>query len=148
MKLLLEEPNIFIVNNIVSKEDAIHTAIDNARKQMTFDIERVRKLIFDREAKRSSGVGKNVAVQHLLNTEIPFLSSFLYIYKDGIEWSAVDSKTVKIFFLMLAPPRCSETYYKQLISASRALAQESVRISILGMDTPAQISTVFSSVRS
>ncbi len=104
-------------------------------------------MLLERELKRSSGYGKQVAIVHTINSAIPNINIVLATFKTPVPWDAADNKPVKLAVLVIAPPRRLNDYFSLIQSVSRILAEDSIRLSIESMNTPSQIMTVINAVR-
>lgn len=62
------------------------------------------EMLRSREQLGSTGIGNGIAVPHGRSLAIPRLTAVFGRHPRGVNWHAVDSKPVKIVFLILAPP--------------------------------------------
>jgi mannitol/fructose-specific phosphotransferase system IIA component (Ntr-type) len=114
---------------------------------MPLDTVAVTKLLLGREQKRTSGVGRQIAIAHLLASQIPNIHVVFATFKNPVPWDSVDGKPVKVAALVLSPPRQLKDYFPLVMSVSKCLADESVRLSLLNMITDAQMLTVLNAAK-
>jgi len=91
------------------------------------DVEKAISVVLEREKLGSTGIGDGVAIPHgkmkgLRNILCAFGKS-----KDGLDFDAVDSKPVHIFFLLLAPDDSASLHLKTLSRVSKLLRDPSFR---------------------
>jgi len=70
-----------------------------------------------REKLGSTGIGKEVAIPHTRTLSVPNLKALVARSKKGVDWGAPDSKPVKIFFVVVAPPQERSNHYLPLLGA-------------------------------
>jgi nitrogen PTS system EIIA component len=91
------------------------------------DVEQVVSVILERERLGSTGIGDSVAIPH---GKMKGLHNILCAFgksKEGLDFDAVDSKPVHIFFLLLAPDDSASLHLKTLSRLSRLLRDPSFR---------------------
>lgn len=95
------------------------------------DIEPVVKIIMEREALGSTGIGDGVAIPH---GKMAGSGSILCVFgrsKKGVDFDAVDGQPVHIFFLVLAPEDSASLHLKVLSRISKILRDPSFRKKLL-----------------
>lgn len=70
-----------------------------------------------REKLGSTGIGKEVAIPHSRTVSIPQLKVLVARAGKGVPWGAADEKTVKLFFVVVAPPIERVPLYLPLLGA-------------------------------
>ncbi|AKF07542.1 PTS sugar transporter subunit IIA [Sandaracinus amylolyticus] len=99
-------------------------------------VEEVERVLREREAVASTGVGDGVAIPH---GRLPGLTRFvgaLGIQKDGVAFDAIDGRPASILFALIGPDRAAGEHLKCLARISRALRDDSVRAKLLGAEAP------------
>ncbi|MBI3008533.1 MAG: PTS sugar transporter subunit IIA [Candidatus Omnitrophica bacterium] len=127
---LLNEKAITV--NLVStdKEGVIIELIDVLVK--TGDIsgagkEKLTKVLLDREALGSTGIGQGVAVPHGKCDCVKKLVAAFGISRKGVNFGSLDGEPVYIFFLLIAPDESAGPHLKALARISRLLKDRYVR---------------------
>lgn len=97
-----------IIENVkaTSKEEVLDEIIKAAVKAKMIPARKfaaVRKILQEREALGSTGIGNGVAVPHVKADEITKTNMILSRSAAGIPYSAVDGKDVHTLFMLLAP---------------------------------------------
>ena len=95
------------------------------------DVEPVVKVIMEREALGSTGIGDGVAIPH---GKMKGSGSILCVFgrsRDGVDFDAADGEPVHIFFLVLAPEDSASAHLKVLSRISRILRDPSLRKKLL-----------------
>lgn len=99
-------------------------------------VDEVERVLREREAVASTGVGEGVAIPH---GRLPGLTRFvgaLGIQKQGVAFDAVDGRPASILFALIGPDRAAGEHLKCLARISRALRDDSVRARLLGAEEP------------
>jgi len=85
----------------------------------------VRRVLDEREAKGSTGVGHGVAIPHARCDEMEALRMAYGRKPAGIDWDANDGEPVHHVFLILAPPIHVSNKYLQVMGNVAGLVRES-----------------------
>jgi nitrogen PTS system EIIA component len=102
-------------------------------------IEDVLKILLEREALGSTGIGDGIAIPHgKLNKLQQPLLSFGRSLK-GVDFNALDGRKVSLFFLLLAPEGAVGLHLKMLARISRILKDPAVRRELLAVPDAAAI---------
>lgn len=96
------------------------------------DEETVARVLEEREALGSTGVGSGVAIPHGRLAGLDHFVAALAVGRDGIEFDAVDGAPVKIFFAVIGPSKAAGEHLKCLARIGRLLRDDAVRQQILG----------------
>jgi PTS system nitrogen regulatory IIA component len=115
----------------VLKELAAHLAEDPEIRHPEVMLEALES----REKLGSTGIGKEVAIPHTRTLSVPRLKAMVARSKKGVEWDAPDSRSVKIFFVIVAPPQERSNDYLPLLGALvTGMQQKKIRDSILAAE--------------
>jgi nitrogen PTS system EIIA component len=93
--------------------------------------EDVFRVLADREALASTGVGSGVAIPHGRIAGVASLRAALGVHRTGVAFDAVDGRPAHIFVAVLAPERQPSEHLKALARISRLLRNEGVRQRLL-----------------
>ncbi|MCE7858022.1 MAG: PTS sugar transporter subunit IIA, partial [Ignavibacteria bacterium CHB3] len=99
---LLSTGNILTNFKSVHKDDVINELIDllNADSRVT-DLEEIRKCVFEREEKMSTGVGKGFAIPHGKTNSVTDIIAAFGKSETPIEYDSLDGEPVHLIFLLI-----------------------------------------------
>lgn len=97
------------------------------------------RAILDREAQRSSGIGRGVAIPHARNEAISQMSIALGRSREGIDFEALDHAPVHLVFMLATPLNAGAEHLKALARLARILRHPEYRQAILDADTKEEI---------
>ena len=105
-----------------TKEEVIEELIDLLLKaQVIKDKKKLIKILLDREALGSTGIGQGVAIPHGKSESIKELVAAFGISEKGVDFDSLDGEKVYIFFLLVAPEDSAGPHLKALARISRLL---------------------------
>ena len=135
MKLseLINEAGISISLQAKDKKGIIEELIDllaNSTGSVK-DKEAVLKAVWDREELMSTGIGQGVGIPHAKTNSVDRLYAVFGKSEAGVNFAALDSKPVHLFFLLVAPEDQSGPHVKALARISRLLKQSYFRQALL-----------------
>ncbi len=93
--------------------------------------EDVLRVLSEREALGSTGVGSGVAIPHGRLHGLDAMQAAIALCPDGVGFDAVDGEPAQIFVALLAPDRHTGDHLKALARVSRLLRDASVRERLL-----------------
>lgn len=99
-------------------------------------IDDVLRVLAEREAVASTGVGEGVAIPHGRLAGLTRFVGALGIRRGGVPFDAVDGQPASIFFALIGPDRAAGEHLKCLARISRALRDHAVRDRLLHADDP------------
>jgi mannitol/fructose-specific phosphotransferase system IIA component (Ntr-type) len=88
------------------------------------DPELLLDMLRRRESLGSTGIGKGVAIPHGRSLAISELRVLFARSEPGVEFDAVDSKPVHLFFLIVAPPQDKRNEYLPLLGRIAELVKD------------------------
>ena len=91
------------------------------------DMEQIYQAVLAREKVMTTGVGNAIAIPHCKSTMCSQFVIALGISTQGIDFNAVDNKTVNLIFLLLGPEDAPNIHIKLLSRISRILNREEIR---------------------
>lgn len=91
----------------------------------------VLKSVIDRENTMSTGIGKGIAIPHAKSKGVNEIATALGIAPDGIDFDALDSQPVYLFFLIAAPEGPAGPHLHCLSKISRLLNHDGYREKLL-----------------
>ncbi|MBL8605913.1 MAG: PTS sugar transporter subunit IIA [Myxococcales bacterium] len=91
------------------------------------DAHEVERVLTEREALQSTGIGDGVAIPHGALPGLDVQCAALLIVPAGIEFSAIDNGKVNILFAVIGPKRATGEHLKTLARVSRLLRNRDFR---------------------
>ncbi|MBU0759633.1 MAG: PTS sugar transporter subunit IIA [Candidatus Omnitrophica bacterium] len=88
------------------------------------------KILLNREALGSTGIGQGVAIPHGKCDYVKELVGAFGVSKKGINFDSLDGESANLFFLLLAPIESSGPHLKALARISRLLKDKYFRDSL------------------
>ncbi|MBN2707356.1 MAG: PTS sugar transporter subunit IIA [Deltaproteobacteria bacterium] len=95
-----------------------------------FSCARVLTVLREREALGSTGIGGGIAIPHGKMAEIDNIIVLFARSRTGVDFAAVDSRPVHLFFLLLAPENSAGIHLKTLAQISRMLKNPDFRTAL------------------
>jgi fructose-specific phosphotransferase system IIA component len=89
--------------------------------------ETILKAVLEREKIMTTGVGNGIAIPHCKHSDSPQFSVGLGIQTNGVDFSAIDKKPVKIIFILVGPENNPGLHIKLLSRISRLMSNEELR---------------------
>ena len=108
------------------------------------DREAVTSILLEREKLGSTGIGDGIAIPH---GKLAGLNDLIISFgrsREGIDFDAMDSKRVHLFFLLIAPENSASHYLKTLAKLSRMLKDGAFRKKLMTARTIDEIYEVVS----
>ena len=94
------------------------------------DVDRLTRILLEREALGSTGIGHGVAIPHGKANSVSRLVSALGVSSHGMNFDSLDGESVHIFFLLVAPEDSAGPHLKALARISRLLKDKHFRESL------------------
>ena len=97
---LLNTKNILTEFKSENKNDVINELVDLLKgDERIVDLEEIRKCVFEREEKMSTGVGKGFAIPHGKTNSVTDILAAFGKSKTPIEYNSLDGEPVHLVFL-------------------------------------------------
>jgi PTS system nitrogen regulatory IIA component len=114
------------------KKEILFELVEPLRKSnLINDTDTAVKIIMEREKLGSTGIGDGVAIPHGKMKNIDAVLCTVGLSRQGVDFDAVDSRPVHIFFLVLAPEDSASLHLKVLSRISKILRDQSFRKKML-----------------
>jgi mannitol/fructose-specific phosphotransferase system IIA component (Ntr-type) len=81
----------------------------------------VHRAVYEREADRSTGIGRGLAVPHCRSDQVGSFHVSVAVLTDGVDWGALDGRPVNFIFLVIGPADQPEAYLQLLSQISRLI---------------------------
>lgn len=95
------------------------------------DRDKIVKALFEREELMSTGVGDGVAIPHAKAEGVERISAAFGITKDDVDFQSLDSRPVRLVFLLVGPVNQPGPHLKALSRISRLMHQADFRSKLL-----------------
>jgi mannitol/fructose-specific phosphotransferase system IIA component (Ntr-type) len=102
-----------------------------ARERCIRDSGEVLRVIREREAVLSTGIGNGVAIPHGKSMAAPQLSIAAGVAREPVEYDALDGEPVRLVFLLVGPEAAAGAHIKALSRISRLVRQPELRARLL-----------------
>lgn len=102
------------------------------------------RVLLEREALGSTGIGFNIAIPHAKVQEIDGLVAAFGRSKKGIDFGAVDGKPVNLFFVLISGLNSAGIHLKALARISRLLKSEETREALICCESSTEIFEIIS----
>ena len=129
---LLSEDRVTVhANGALDKRTAIHelAAMLAAGAGLVPDL--VEKVLLEREALQSTGIGEGVAIPHGALAELDHQCGSVLLVPTGVPFEAIDGRDVTILVAVIGPKRASGEHLKTLARVSRLLRSSEFRERLL-----------------
>ena len=101
--------------------------------------EKLFKILMDREALGSTGIGQGVGIPHGKTDSLRRLVGALGISKIGVDFDSLDGEPTHIFFLLIAPEDSAGPHLKALAKISRLLKDKFLREKLMKAKTKKEV---------
>jgi len=95
------------------------------------DVPKLVRILLDREALGSTGIGQGVAIPHGKADCVSHLVGAVGVSRTGMSFDSLDGELAHIFFLLVAPEDSAGPHLKALARISRLLKERHFRDSLL-----------------
>ncbi|GHV14571.1 PTS fructose transporter subunit IIA [Fibrobacterales bacterium] len=100
----LSEKHIIIHSASTNAENILREMVGTLSEELGSEVcEDVATAVFSREKQKSTGIGYGVAVPHARISSVKQLYCVVATSENGIEFKALDGKSVHLFFLIISP---------------------------------------------
>ncbi|APS00901.1 PTS sugar transporter subunit IIA [Pajaroellobacter abortibovis] len=105
----------------LTKQEALALLAEMLATSTDLSKEEILRVLMEREAIQSTGIGEEVAIPHAALTGIKEQYASLLIVPEGVEFAAIDSKKVKILFAVIGTKYNAGEHLRTLARVSRLL---------------------------
>ena len=141
---LLETNKILTEFKSEDKSDVINELVDLLKDdERIVDIEEVRKCVFEREEKMSTGVGKGFAIPHGKTNSVTDILAAFGKSETPIEYNSLDGEPVHLVFLLIGKENLVAKHIKLLSRISRLMNNEEFRKKLINADSKESILKIF-----
>ncbi len=122
-------------SDLPDKGAAIALLADLLTHDGAVDTATVKRVLAEREALQSTGIGEGVAIPHGALLEIETQRAALLIVPGGMPFDAIDGEPVNLLFSLIGPKRATGEHLKTLARISRLLRNRGFRARLLAAET-------------
>jgi fructose PTS system EIIBC or EIIC component len=141
---LLDIKNILIEFKSENKDDVINELVDLLKgDERVIDLEEIRKCVFEREEKMSTGVGKGFAIPHGKTNSVTDIVAAFGKSETPIEYNSLDGEPVHLVFLMIGKETLLAKHIKLLSRISRLMNNEEFRKKLIEAESKETILKIF-----
>ena len=141
---LLEIKNILTEFKSENKNDVINELVDLLKgDERVTDLEEIRKCVFEREEKMSTGVGKGFAIPHGKTNSVTDILAAFGKSETPIEYNSLDGEPVHLVFLLIGKENLLAKHIKLLSRVSRLMNNEDFRRKLVEASSQDEILKIF-----
>lgn len=130
-----------------NKDEIIHELVDLAAKsKLVKDREELYRDVVEREKLVTTGVGYGVAFPHAKTKAVKGILIAFGRSGAGIDFEAMDKKTVHLFFLIAAPEDAIGAHLNVMARLSYIMKSENVREKLMQTQSPKELLEIIDSV--
>ena len=126
------------------KDDVINELVDLLKgDERIIDLEEVRKCVFEREEKMSTGVGKGFAIPHGKTNSVTDILAAFGKSETPIEYNSLDGEPVHLIFLLVGKENLVAKHIKLLSRISRLMNNEEFRKKLINANSKESALKIF-----
>lgn len=122
----------------LDKRTAVHILSELLAGGAGLPVAAVERVLLEREALQSTGIGEGVAIPHGAMSELEGQCAAILVVPDGVPFESVDGHDVNILVAVIGPKRASGEHLKTLARVSRILRSREFRQRLLSSESGAQ----------
>ncbi len=103
----------------------------------------LKKVVWEREQQRSTGIGEGLAIPHGKANGMSELAMAIGIPAEPFDYGSVDGKPVCMLVLLASPPEKTADHIQALGKISRLMGNEAFRRAAYGAETAEALYTLF-----
>jgi len=140
----LQTKNILTEFKSENKNDVINELVDLLKgDERVTDLEEIRKCVFEREEKMSTGVGKGFAIPHGKTNSVTDILAAFGKSETPIEYNSLDGEPVQLVFLLIGKENLLAKHIKLLSRISRLMNNEDFRRKLVEASSQDEILKIF-----
>lgn len=123
----LTEPELIFPDLVATDRDAVLRTLASrvAAHEGIGDVDGLYDRLLEREQLGSTGVGAGVAIPHCKLKGLSEVVMAVGISRKGIDYGAIDTEPVRLFFLVISPTDAPAAHLQVLAAISRWLKKDS-----------------------
>ncbi|MBF0279132.1 MAG: PTS sugar transporter subunit IIA [SAR324 cluster bacterium] len=134
-----------VVNPSSNDKDALIKELAERLLEHHPEVDRAEAMeaLFEREKLMSTGIGEGVAIPHARIQSCSDVSMAFALQRKGVDFNALDSKPVKLVFLIFFPKEKVNLQLRTLAMVSRILQRGGLNKSLLKAESPEEVLDIF-----
>ncbi|MFB6230176.1 MAG: PTS sugar transporter subunit IIA [Salinibacter sp.] len=141
---LLDPEHVRIRLPGTSKSELIDALVDVLAGDEAIDnLEAVRRAIFEREEKMSTGVGKGLGLPHAKTPAATETVAAFATTGEPVDFGAVDDVPVRLLLLLVGPEEHKSQHVKILGRISRLISRDALRDRLVAAESPETVIETF-----
>lgn len=129
-----------------TKRDAINELVDLLADQgLVSDPADLKRVVWERETQRSTGIGEGLAIPHGKTATLDQLLIAMGRPDEPIPYESIDGKPVKLIVLLVSPPDKTAEHIQALGKISRLMAEPGFRSRAYAAESGAELYELFRS---
>jgi fructose-specific phosphotransferase system IIA component len=141
---LLNTRNILTEFKSENKDDVINELVDLLKgDERIVDLEEIKKCVFEREEKMSTGVGKGFAIPHGKTNSVTDILAAFGKSEKPIDYNSLDGEPVHLVFLLIGKENLLAKHIKLLSRISRLMNNEEFRKRLVQAESKESILELF-----
>lgn len=134
---MLAQDRIAFASGPLEKRDALGALARLLASGCAMSEEELRRVLSDREALQSTGIGEGVAIPHAAVVDVDRPVAALLLVPPGLEFGAIDDAKVHHLFAVVGPKREVGEHLRTLARISKLLRSADFRARLLAATDPA-----------
>ncbi len=139
----LQEEYIVIHSKAGNKWNALEMMVDflyKVHKCKDVEHNQLLKSVMDRERESSTGIGDNIAIPHAIIEGGPKIRGVIGIFKNGIDFQALDDRPVHIVILIATPKAHYDLHLNALATVAKIFGHNpDIKEQLIAAETPEKI---------
>lgn len=107
--------------------------------------ETLKRVVWEREQQRTTGIGEGLAIPHGKSTCSPNLVMAIGRPAEPIDFDAIDKRPVRLVVLLASPPEKTADHIQALGKISRMMADPNTRIAAYNAESSEELYELFAS---
>ena len=134
--ILVREASVLVLVSTAKNDLLAELAGALASAEPRLDAENLLRVLREREALQSTGIGAGVAIPHTSLPEAPGQAAALLICPHGVPFDSIDGKDVTIILGVVGPKAATGEHLRVLATSSRLLRDPTTRAEIVASPSP------------
>ncbi len=135
-ELLSQDRVVIVRGSPIDKNKALGKIAELLSKGCAIPSSTLERVLREREAVQSTGIGEGVAIPHAALQELEHQVAALLLVPEGIDFGALDGQKVHLLFAIVGPKHASGEHLKTVARISKFLRNRDFRARLLGASDP------------
>ncbi len=141
---ILKPSTVKVPLKATAKRDAINELIDLlAMQDLVRDAADLKRVVWERESQRSTGIGEGLAIPHGKTSSLEHLLIAMGRPAEPLPFDSIDDKPVKLIVLLVSPPNKTAEHIQALGKISRLMADPDFRSVAYAVESAEELYDLF-----